>query len=1000
MHGDFHGSRSHSKSAAIVVASASIAVTFILVLSFTNLYSLLLGTATTASSSATDIVQATLSPAGNNETQSSSTPNQASLVALKPGNRNSTITSNNNTATSISSTEMDRENLTKTTVSPIITQQQQQEPPAVENTSNNFNYGVVIPDANGTFTRTFGCDYLAVTVTHCDPLPYPFESASAKAETLKLFAVTKSESDIQFAEGVNNSSRALNFHAYYGEFVNITNSQNLNPSAFSVSFWAKKNPTFLNYGQVVSHVNAGRTAGWFFDVSNSGTQSIRFIVVNSDGQMFTPDAEIPLSSDKYTHIVGTFDGVSLVKVYVDGELTGSVPFTGIYTPDPKVALRVGMSAYNFAFPWAGMIDDLRLYDRTLSADEVDTLYDHMIGNNANNNNNATTVSDLATPGLGAQNVSPGADNSPEDNFLSHAIDTSLVGHWPFDSSLNDVSTSGSHATYVIQAISMTFTPDGRMFYTEKNTGKIRVMTANDEVLPTPFATITDLHVNMEQGLMGIVVDPQFEQNHFVYVYYTSERQEENGTISSSEDDGNNNAVNPVKVIPINRVVRFTEENNIGKNMTVILDNIPANPFGMHAGGALAFGPSDGKLYITVGNAYVPMAAQDKDSLLGKVLRINKDGTIPEDNPYNGNPMYSMGHRNMYGIALDDEGNGIITENGDDLYDEINPLVKGGNFGYPIMQPPNMSPMLADPSHSVLPLRSYWKTIAPTQAIFYTGDKYPELKGKFIVGSYNNGRLYAYDLANDQEGDDANNTKITNTANSNGIPHLVQELKIEFPAKLISNAIAVAQSPSGDIYYGGYYIYKLQSIDFGSKKPMMAPIEVKLVPSTNDKNNNNTNTNNNATSFYVDVKNVQVIAAQRGVVLTLASHLMPTNMTFTLFANIPETLLDGIKSVNVYGAASDTVLLSYSAPSSTGVQQQQQQLQPTSAVPNSQDFIIHDSSDGKSKTIELRNLKVVDGTKIMITGNDIPLIPNLDKRVVANSSTDNADATNSSNYPAP
>src|SRR5918912_4470203 len=191
--------------------------------------------------------------------------------------------------------------------------------------NNNYNYGVALPDTNGTITRQYGCNSLATNVLHCDPILYPYESVSIKANSDKLFAITKNESDIQYVGGVYDKGQALSFHAYSGEFVNITNSQTVDPNAFTVSFWAKTNPAFANYGQVVSHVNARSTAGWFFDIADTNAQSIRFMVTNSDGKLFMPAESIPLSPDEFTHIVGTFDGSSVVKVYANGKLVGSTP---------------------------------------------------------------------------------------------------------------------------------------------------------------------------------------------------------------------------------------------------------------------------------------------------------------------------------------------------------------------------------------------------------------------------------------------------------------------------------------------------------------------------------------------------------------------------------------------------------------------------------------------------------------------------------------------------
>ena len=126
---------------------------------------------------------------------------------------------------------------------------------------------------------------------------------------------------------------------------------------------------------------------------------------------------------------------------------------------------------------------------------------------------------------------------------------------------------------------------------------------------------------------------------------------------------------------------------------------------------------DDKLYIGVGDATNHEFAQDSGIFIGKVLRINRDGTIPQDNPFPNSPVYTLGHRNIFGFAFDKKDrDGIITENGDFHYDEINLIQKGGNYGFPALQPPNIAPELFRNNSSIKPLRSYWQTIGPTQAI--------------------------------------------------------------------------------------------------------------------------------------------------------------------------------------------------------------------------------------------------------------------------------------------
>jgi glucose/arabinose dehydrogenase len=430
-------------------------------------------------------------------------------------------------------------------------------------------------------------------------------------------------------------------------------------------------------------------------------------------------------------------------------LVGETEFLGEYNADPGLPLRIGSAAYcSSCNRWSGIIDELRMYDRILGEDEIKQLFD------------------MADVSFG------------------------LIGHWKFEGDTKDVFQRNDGTT-ITMLTSMVFAPDGRLFFTEKNTGAIRIMTPEHKILDNPFASVDDLYASWEQGMLGLAIDPEFNINHHIYVYYTAAVDIENG--------------NGVKVI--NRVLRFTDNNNIGTGPTVIMDNIPASR-GYHSGGAMAFGP-DGKLYVTVGDATEHIFAQDPSIVIGKVLRINKDGTIPQDNPYPNSPVYTMGHRNMYGIAFEDDGTALVTENGDVRYDEINLITKGGNYGFPTSQPPNLPPERANGS-SIKPLRSYWDTIAPTQMIYYDGDAVPELKGMFLFGSFT-GDIYALKLSEDKKS-------------------IVEELKIELSHFPFVPTVGIAQSPDGKIYYGGYQIYTLDSI--GEREQILFPIEVDLPSSVN------------------------------------------------------------------------------------------------------------------------------------------------------------------------
>ncbi|MBI4451369.1 PQQ-dependent sugar dehydrogenase [Candidatus Woesearchaeota archaeon] len=215
---------------------------------------------------------------------------------------------------------------------------------------------------------------------------------------------------------------------------------------------------------------------------------------------------------------------------------------------------------------------------------------------------------------------------------------------------------------------MDFLPDGRLLFTERP-GRVSLL---DNGVVTLVGTI-NVSETSESGLMGMAVDPDFDTNKYVYVMYTT------GTG--------------------NRLSRFALSDVLG-NGTILLDRIPSARF--HDGGRLKFGP-DGKLYLTTGDATVPSTAQSLESLAGKILRLNKDGTMPEDN-YQGY-IWSYGHRNPQGLAWMD-GQLYATEHGPSQHDEINLITKGGNYGWPAQ-------CGEQPNGTIEPLRCYTEfTLAP------------------------------------------------------------------------------------------------------------------------------------------------------------------------------------------------------------------------------------------------------------------------------------------------
>ena len=245
---------------------------------------------------------------------------------------------------------------------------------------------------------------------------------------------------------------------------------------------------------------------------------------------------------------------------------------------------------------------------------------------------------------------------------------------------------------------LAFPGDGRIFVTERP-GRIRVI-QNGILLDPPLAVLEVARIS-EAGLMGIAVDPDFAVNGHLYVCYTY-----------SNDAGPNDAGQL-----FNRVARLTESGGTADGHRVILDDMPGNR--NHNGCRLRFGP-DGKPYITMGDAGDRDNAQDLGSLSGKVLRIDADGSIPEDNPFPGSPVYTYGHRNPQGLDWHPTtGNLFITEHGPSQDDEINILSPGANYGWP-----QVMGMAEDPDYAD-PILSFTPTLALSGSAFYTGGNLPE-----------------------------------------------------------------------------------------------------------------------------------------------------------------------------------------------------------------------------------------------------------------------------------
>lgn len=281
-------------------------------------------------------------------------------------------------------------------------------------------------------------------------------------------------------------------------------------------------------------------------------------------------------------------------------------------------------------------------------------------------------------------------------------------------------------------VTFEFLPDGRIICGELRSGKVRLI-ENGTIKPEPmidldvFSGWKNPQVIDEQGLVGLAIDPNFKSNGYVYVDYIHTVLGEGNTTTTAK-----------------RISRFTMVNEKLVDEKVLIDGIPAAK--QHVGGPIEFGP-DGKLYITGGEAGRQKEAQNADSLLGKILRLNPDGTIPNDNPDPASAVYTKGHRNVFGIAFHPiTGRAFITENGNNTNDEINVLFPGGNYGWPLVNGTTGDPKYIDPIYATGNI-----TIAPTEAEFYVGDKYPkDFVNDFFFLSYNLRSVDRIKLADDNE----------------------------------------------------------------------------------------------------------------------------------------------------------------------------------------------------------------------------------------------------------
>jgi glucose/arabinose dehydrogenase/PKD repeat protein len=464
-------------------------------------------------------------------------------------------------------------------------------------------------------------------------------------------------------------------------------------------------------------------------------------------------AQVPLNT--WTHLATTYDGATL-RLYVNGTQVASKPQTG-NIPASTGALRIGGNSIWGEY-FAGLIDEVRVYSRALTAGEIQTDMATPIGApvtdttpptvqltgppagtvSATINVTANASDDQGVAGVQFQldGTALGNEDTTQPYSISWDTTTATPGPHTLTAAARDaagnrttsspvaVTVPGSTAPSFVndrviigldEPTQIAFTPDGRMLIAERD-GTIWVVPAGaSQVSPTPFLQLPSVATEDERGLLGITLDPQFALNGYVYTYYT------HGSLR-------------------NRVSRFTAIGDAASSSSEVVlwqNTTPAAIW--HQGGDLHFGP-DGYLYVSVGDHLQSQTAPDLDSYNGKLLRITRDGTAPTDNPFydgagpNLDAIWARGLRNGFRFTVDPaSGRVIIGDVGEGTTEEVNVVTAGANLGWPTCEGSCSAAGMTNPIYSY-PHNNHDASV--TGGFVYHGTQFPaEYQGDYFFGDY-------------------------------------------------------------------------------------------------------------------------------------------------------------------------------------------------------------------------------------------------------------------------
>jgi glucose/arabinose dehydrogenase len=290
---------------------------------------------------------------------------------------------------------------------------------------------------------------------------------------------------------------------------------------------------------------------------------------------------------------------------------------------------------------------------------------------------------------------------------------------------------------------MEFLPDGRMLVTERP-GRLRVVTADGKLSPA-VAGLPAVDARNQGGLLDVTLDPNFAANRLIYWSYSEPR----------EGGANNTAVARGRFLDA-AAPRV-------ENVQVIFHQVPSLESNLHFGARLVWAPDD-TLFITLGDRSITegrMQAQRLDSLLGKIVRINADGSIPNDNPFVGKEgarpeIWSIGHRNIQAAALHPTtGELWAVEHGTRGGDEVNVVRKGRDYGWPTIaygieyRGGPITGGIQQKAGMEQPLYYWDPVIAPSGMTFYTGTLFPAWKGSLFIGGLQSTNLVRLEISGEK-----------------------------------------------------------------------------------------------------------------------------------------------------------------------------------------------------------------------------------------------------------